>query len=115
MLAAVLVAFANVALFAGVRLGWRPGLRFGFEAAGIAAGILLLALPVQVLRIAARVRPRARSWRDAIACGVFTMLSKWAHVRGQRQYFRDRAAGRNTRSIEYKVVPAASVARAATP
>jgi len=115
VLAATLVAFANVALFAGIRLGWRAGLRFGTESATIAAGILLLAFPVQALRIAARVRPRTRSWRDAIAYGTFTLIGKWAHVRGQRQYLRDRAAGSNTRSIEYKVAPAGSVARAASP
>ena len=41
-------------------------------------------------------------FRTAIAYGFLTMIGKWANVTGQRQYRRDRSAGRNTRLIDYK-------------
>ena len=68
---------------------------------GIAA-VLFSALPLQMLRIAARVRRRVPNWRTALAYGFLTMIGKWANHRGQVQYRRDRRAGKNTRMIEYK-------------
>ncbi len=64
--------------------------------------LVALALPMQMLRTARGIRRRATSWRDAIAYGALTMIGKWANVIGQRQYLRDRAAGRHARLIEYK-------------
>ena len=66
------------------------------------ATVLVLTLPLQMLRIATRVRKRAGSNRNAIAYGILTMLSKWADVVGQLSYRRDRKAGRIARMIEYK-------------
>jgi cellulose synthase/poly-beta-1,6-N-acetylglucosamine synthase-like glycosyltransferase len=63
---------------------------------------VLLFLPLQMLRLALKVRKRIRDWPTATAYGVLTMIGKWAHVAGQRQYQRDRAAGKNTRLIDYK-------------
>ena len=68
---------------------------------GIAA-ILFSALPLQIVRIAARARRRVPDWRTAFAYGFLTMSGKWANYRGQMQYRRDRKAGKNTRMIEYK-------------
>lgn len=71
--------------------------------------LLVVALwPLQVLRIAWRVRGRAPDWRTAFAYGVFTMVGKWANYAGQLRYKRDRRAGKLARMIEYK--PAAAVA-----
>jgi len=64
--------------------------------------IVLAALPLQMVRLALRVRPRVPDWKTAAAYGVLTMIGKWANVAGQHQYRRDRSAGRNTRLIEYK-------------
>jgi GT2 family glycosyltransferase len=78
----------------------RLALRLGI---GLAmAAILFSALPLQMLRIAYRIRPRVPDWRTALAYGFLTMIGKWANYRGQVQYRRDRKAGKNTRMIEYK-------------
>jgi GT2 family glycosyltransferase len=66
------------------------------------AGILFSALPLQIVRIASRVRKRVPDWRAALAYGFLTMIGKWANYRGQVRYRRDRRAGKNTRMIEYK-------------
>ena len=66
----------------------------------IGAGIAVQVL--QMLRVAWGARKRAGDRKTALAYGALTMIGKWANVVGQRQYRRDRAAGRNTRLIEYK-------------
>jgi glycosyltransferase involved in cell wall biosynthesis len=68
----------------------------------LAAVIVLAALPLQMARLAVNVRPRVPNWKTALGYGVLTMIGKWANVVGQLRYRRDRAAGRNTRLIEYK-------------
>ncbi len=68
---------------------------------------------VQAVRMAARCRRRVETWRIAIAYGVLTMVGKFASIAGQRHYWRDRAAGRNTRLIDYKAA-ASGVATAST-
>jgi hypothetical protein len=70
------------------------------------AAILFSALPLQMIRVALRVRKRVPDWRTALAYGFLTMIGKWANYRGQGQYRRDRRAGRNTRMIEYKTAAA---------
>ena len=75
----------------------------GGTAAGLAAaGVLALALPAQMARVARSIRPTADGPRTAIAYGVLTMLGKWPQVAGQALYLRDRATGRHARLIEYK-------------
>ena len=64
--------------------------------------VVVAALPLQMLRVAWGVRRRVPDTKTALAYGALTMIGKWANVVGQRQYRRDRAAGRNTRLIEYK-------------
>lgn len=59
-------------------------------------------LPLQMLRMAIRVRKRVPDWRTAFSYGVLTMSGKWANFVGQVRYRRDRKAGKNTRLIEYK-------------
>ena len=78
------------------------GLAFGPRWGAITAAVLILTLPLQMLRIALRARHRSGSFKDAIAYGILTMLSKWADVAGQISYRRDRKAGRIARMIEYK-------------
>jgi hypothetical protein len=68
----------------------------------LAAGIALAAVPAQMVRLALQARRRLPDWKTALAYGVLTMIGKWANVLGQWRYRRDRAAGRNTRLIEYK-------------
>ena len=70
-------------------------------AAGVFAAVLAM-LPLQMARLALRMRRRVPDWRTAFAYGALTMVGKWASVVGQFRYRRDRAAGRNTRLIEYK-------------
>jgi len=70
-------------------------------AAGVAA-LYLVAAGLQSLRIARGIRRRAPDARTAIAYGLLTMVAKWANWRGQRQYLRDRRAGKLTRMIDYK-------------
>jgi hypothetical protein len=54
-----------------------------------------------------KARRRTGGWRNAFAYGLLTMVGKFANVVGQRRYRHDRAAGRNTRMIEYKSPPPA--------
>jgi glycosyltransferase involved in cell wall biosynthesis len=80
----------------GAQLGMRVGVGLAM------AGVLLAALPLQMLRVAFRIRKRVPDWRTALAYGFLTMIGKWANWVGQVRYRRDRKAGRNTRLIEYK-------------
>lgn len=80
-------------LLAGILIALLAGMKWGF----IAAAVLALALPAQMLRIAFRSRGRTRT-----AVGILTMLGKWAGVWGELRYHRDRRSGRNTRLIDYK-------------
>ena len=92
-------------------IGWPIGVVLGSLLTGLVLGprwgvitvaILLLTLPLQMLRVAVRTRKRTKSFSDAIAYGILTMLSKWADVAGQLSYLGDRRAGRIARMIEYK-------------
>lgn len=74
-------------------------------AAIVLQAVAVALLPLQMLRLALRVRRRVPDYRTALAYGALTMIGKWAHLAGQIQYQRDRAAGRNTRLIEYKTLP----------
>jgi glycosyltransferase involved in cell wall biosynthesis len=69
--------------------------------AGMAICWLAL-LPLQMLRIAVGSRRRAGSLKFSIPYGILTMIGKWANLAGQRQYARDRAAGKISRMIDYK-------------
>jgi hypothetical protein len=91
--AAVIVVGAALTLIAGPTVG----------AAG--AALVLAALPLQVVRLAVRTRQRVGDWRTAFAYGILMMAGKWAGLVGQIRYRLDRAAGRNTRLIDYKGVP----------
>ena len=81
-------------------LGAGPARAFGH--AGLWAGLVALAWPLQAVRLAFKIRRRVPDWKTAIAYGALTMIGKFASVMGQHRYRRDRAAGRNTRLIEYK-------------
>ena len=85
----------------------------GPVAGGLAAGLVVLALPAQVVRIAARNRTQAGSLGAALAYGVLTMVGKFSQLAGQCLYLRDRLAGRHARLIEYKF--AAPVTKQAAP
>lgn len=78
-----------------------------------AAVVVALVLPAQVLRLAFSALRRGKSPRTALAFGALTMLGKWPWFVGQVRYWRDRAAGRTGRLIEYKpsAATAAEVAR----
>jgi glycosyltransferase involved in cell wall biosynthesis len=76
----------------------------GGPAAGFTAGaVLALAWPLQVARLAAKIRPRVENLRVAFAYGALTMVGKWGHAIGQWKLRRDRSSGRRPRLIEYKV------------
>jgi glycosyltransferase involved in cell wall biosynthesis len=100
----VLVTFAvGLAVLSAVLLSTSPA--HAVVGGALLAGIVALALPLQMLRIAIRTRRRTPDWRTALAYGFLTMIGKWANYAGQSQYRRDRRAGRNTRLIEYKQAP----------
>jgi cellulose synthase/poly-beta-1,6-N-acetylglucosamine synthase-like glycosyltransferase len=73
--------------------------------------LFLLAMIGQALRISLRMRRRVPDMKTALAYGTLTMIGKWANYRGQRQYLRDRKAGKISRMIDYKSAgtPAAAV------
>lgn len=85
-------------LLAGILVALLAGMKWGL----IAAAVLALALPAQMLRIAIRSRGRTGSLSDALSLGILTMLGKWAGLWGEIRYHRDRRSGRNTRLIDYK-------------
>lgn len=74
----------------------------GPGAAIVAAAVIFLIWPLQILRIAVRTRRRGRSLRFSLAYGFFVMLAKWAQLKGQFQYMRDRGRGQQARLIEHK-------------
>jgi GT2 family glycosyltransferase len=87
-------------LVAGVS-GWLAGgAAFGL----LGVGLALLLMPLQILRLAAKVRRRVDGPRTALAYGALTMIAKWADVAGQFGYRLDRRRGRMARLIEYKRV-----------
>jgi glycosyltransferase involved in cell wall biosynthesis len=101
------IGFPAAVILAGVVVGLIAGAKIGV----FAAVLLALALPAQMLRVAARSRARLGSNSDAIANGILTMLSKWPAMWGEVRYWQDRRRGRNTRLIEYKQpAPAAPAA-----
>jgi cellulose synthase/poly-beta-1,6-N-acetylglucosamine synthase-like glycosyltransferase len=57
---------------------------------------------LQILRIARGSLRRAGNLRAALIYGTLTLIGKWANFAGQRQYQRDRRAGKLTRLIDYK-------------
>lgn len=69
----------------------------------------LAPLPLQIFRTATKMRRRAGGWKIALAYGFFAMVGKWANAAGQRQYARDRRAGRHLTLIEYKSDPNLSI------
>jgi hypothetical protein len=83
---------------AGVAGGLIGGPWAGVAAAGLAA----LTLPLQMARLAWKVRRRVDGPGTAIAYGVLTSIAKWANLAGQVGYLRDRRRGRMARLIEYK-------------
>jgi GT2 family glycosyltransferase len=89
----------------------------GWLVQGAAGGLIggafaAMLMPLQMLRLAAKVRKRVDGPRTALAYGVLTMVAKWADVAGQLGYVLDRRRGRMARLIEYKRVDEGRVARA---
>jgi glycosyltransferase involved in cell wall biosynthesis len=72
------------------------------QAGAIAAIIVFLALPLQILRLSIKAFARGVRPRTALAYGALTMLAKWAWFRGQLQYRRGLARGERAQLIEYK-------------
>lgn len=66
----------------------------------IAAALLLLVYPLQILRIA--VRKRALGWRFALVSAALLVIGKFAELRGVLLYHMRRLSGRSARIIEYK-------------
>lgn len=91
-----------VGIIGSLAFGWRWGI--------FAAGIVALALPAQMVRLALKMRHRLPQGSDTMAYGILTMLGKFAYLAGEVRYRRDRKAGVNTRLIEYKGPPLRSTA-----
>ena len=75
---------------------------FALRSALFFAALIAAALPLQMVRLAVRIRRRTPDWRTALAYGFLTMIGKWANWLGEVRYRRDRRQGTNTRLIEYK-------------
>ena len=85
------------ALVLGGLVGWLVG----GPMLGLAlVGLVALTLPLQMARLAFKVRKRVDRPRTAIAYGVLTTISKWVNLAGQFGYIRDRRRGRMARLIE---------------
>ena len=84
----------------------------GAAVALVAAALVALVMPLQVLRLAAKIRGRVDGPWTALAYGALTMVGKWAELAGQVGYALDRRRGRMARLIEYKRVGEGSVAGA---
>jgi glycosyltransferase involved in cell wall biosynthesis len=78
------------------------GLVGGPIAGLVVAALMALTMPLQILRLALKIRKRVDGPRTALAYGVLTMLGKWADLAGQVGYVLDRRRGRMARLIEYK-------------
>ena len=83
-----------IACIVAIFVGWRWAV--------VAACALAMLWPLEMFRLALKIRKRLRSTRDAVAHGILTVISRWANVLGQFRYLRDRAAGKTLRLIEYK-------------
>lgn len=92
------------ALAAGAVAGLAIGPAAGIGVVGVAA----LAYPLQVLRLAYKVRARVVDTPTALAYGYHSTVAKWANLAGQIGYLRDRRRGRMARLIEYKGPEAAT-------
>lgn len=93
---------------AGVVLAAAAYVAFGpIAAAAVALGWSAL-LPLRIVRLARKVRPRVDGWRTALAYGYFTAIGQYVNLAGQGGYLLDRLRGRRGRLIEHK--PPASLA-----
>jgi hypothetical protein len=63
-----------------------------------------MTLPLQMARLAYKIRKRVDGPKTAIVYGVLITIAKWANLAGQVGYLRDRRRGRMARLIEYKRV-----------
>ncbi|HWE03518.1 MAG TPA: glycosyltransferase family 2 protein [Tepidisphaeraceae bacterium] len=111
----VVLALLNACLLAGDFRAGRGVLWVSLKFLLAAAALILMILPLQMARTAWRIRRRARSWPDAAAYGTLTFVGMWASMIGQRQYLRDRAAGRLARMIDYKAAPSKISTEAPSP
>ena len=63
---------------------------------------VLIPIAILIVQIARITMKTGRPGRIAIANGILTIVSKWAMLFGQIQYFLDRRFNRQARRIEYK-------------
>lgn len=75
---------------------------YGWQASAFAAIVLLVVLPLQIIRVSLKSLRRCGNFRTAFFYGMLMMLEKWANLRGQYLYMRDRRTGRLLSIIEYK-------------
>jgi GT2 family glycosyltransferase len=94
------IGWPLVVVVAGL-IGW---LMAGAVGALVGGGLAILLMPLQVLRLAAKIRKRVDGPRTALAYGTLTMVAKWGDLAGQVGYILDRRQGRMARLIEYKRV-----------
>lgn len=85
-------------------VGIAAGLIGGPGVGILAAALMALTLPMQMARLALKVRKRVNDARTALAYGVLTTVGKWANLAGQIGYLLDRRRGKAARLIEYKRV-----------
>jgi cellulose synthase/poly-beta-1,6-N-acetylglucosamine synthase-like glycosyltransferase len=86
-----------VAVMLGAAAGFILG---GTLGSAIGAGIAVLPALLQVLRLARKARRNGSDRATAIGYGALTLLSKWASLLGQWQYWRDRRGGQPARRID---------------
>jgi GT2 family glycosyltransferase len=101
------IGWPLVVVGAGLIAGLIAGPLVALIVAILAAGTM----PLQILRLAWKVRGRVDGPRTALAYGTLTMLAKWANLAGQIGYTLDRRRGKMARLIEYKATEVAASAR----
>jgi GT2 family glycosyltransferase len=91
-------------------IGLAAGLVVGPVVGVLASALMALTLPLQMARLAWKIRKRVDCPRTALGYGVLTTIGKWANLAGQVGYLLDRRRGQSARLIEYKRVGESSAA-----
>ena len=74
----------------------------GWPLAVTAGFVAMMILPLQMFRIAIRMRSQGHAWKHSLAGGVLIMLGKWPKLWGQVRYLIDRRSGNVFRKFDYK-------------
>ncbi|MGR8929519.1 MAG: glycosyltransferase family 2 protein [Gammaproteobacteria bacterium] len=92
------VAWPATLIFFGIASWVQAGASTGLAT----IGIIVCAMPIQMVRVAYRAWRRGLNFKDALGYGILIMLAKMPELFGQLQYLTERSSGRAAPLIEYK-------------